>query len=139
VKAARTGPNAFTLFSPAELTLRGPSGCEARVKGTVVAPLPDGVALSFEGDADALLATLLAAPAAPGAPAGMSDWDRLRGMSRTEKLVHAPRAERNERLVLVQDPDRPRRGDEHGSQAGCAEAAAGRRLSEGRAGRRDFQ
>ena len=81
MKAARTGPNAFTLefeseaelreehranlsqgglrlpvadrpalFSPAELTLRGPSGCETRVKGTVVAPLPDGVALSFEGE-----------------------------------------------------------------------------------------
>ncbi len=35
----------------------------------------------------------------------MSDWKWLRGMSRTEKLLHAPRAERNERLVLVQDPD----------------------------------
>ena len=133
MKAARTGPNAFTLefeseaelreehranlsqgglrlpvadrpplFSPAELTLRGPSGREARVKGTVVAPLPDGVALSFEGDADALLADLLAAP---GTAAGTSDWDRLRGMSRTAKLLHAPRADRNDRLVLVQDPD----------------------------------
>jgi len=102
VKAARTGPNAFTLefesedelreehrvnltqggirlpvadrlalFSAAELTLRGPSGCEARVKGTVVAPLPDGVALHFEGDADALLAALLAAPAEPESPGRM--------------------------------------------------------------------
>ncbi len=76
------------------------------MKGTVVAPLPDGVALSFEGDADALLAALLASPA--GRESGgrdVSDWDRLRGMSRTEKLLYAPRAERNERLVLVQDPD----------------------------------
>lgn len=137
MKAARTGPNAFTLefesedelreehranlsqgglrlpvadrpalFSPAELTLRGPSGREARVKGTVVAPLPDGVALSFEGDADALLAALLAAPAGRESPGrDVSDWDRLRGMSRTEKLLYAPRADRNERLVLVQDPD----------------------------------
>jgi len=135
VKAARTGPNAFTLefdsedelreehranfsqgglrlpvadrpvlFSPAELTLRGPSGREARVKGTVVAPLPDGVALSFEGDADTLLAALLAAPASRESPGrDVSDWDRLRGMSRTEKLLYAPRAERNERVVLVQD------------------------------------
>jgi hypothetical protein len=94
------------LFSPAEVTLRGPSGREARVKGTVVAPLPDGVALSFEGDPDALLAALLAAPAGRE-PSGkdVSDWDRLRGMSRTEKLLHAPRADRNDRLVLVQDPD----------------------------------
>lgn len=94
------------LFSPADVTLRGPSGREARVKGTVVAPLSDGVALAFEGDADALLATLLGAPAGPGLPGkDVSDWDRLRGMPRTEKLLHAPRAERNDRLVLVQDPD----------------------------------
>lgn len=94
------------LFSSAELTLRGPNGREARVKGTVVAPLADGVALSFEGDADALLASLLEAPARPESQGkGVSDWDRLRGMSRTEKLLYAPRADRNERLVLVQDPD----------------------------------
>jgi hypothetical protein len=137
VKAARTGPNAFTvefesedelreehranltqggirlpvadrpaLFSPANVTLRGPSGCEARVKGTVVAPLPDGVALHFEGDADALLAALLAAPADPESPGkSVSDWDRLRAMSRTQKLLYAPKAERNDRLVLVQDAD----------------------------------
>ena len=124
MKAARTGPNAFTLefesedelreehranlsqgglrlpvsdrpalFSPAEVTLRGPSGREARVKGTVVAPLPDGVALSFEGNADALLAALLAAPAGRESPGrDVSDWDRLRGMSRTEKLLYAKSA-----------------------------------------------
>lgn len=137
MKAARTGPNAFTvefesedelreehrvnlsqgglrlpvldrpaLFSAAELTLRGPSGGEVRVKGTVVSPLRDGMALSFEGDADALLAALLAAPAGRESPGkDVSDWDRLRGMPRAEKLVYAARAERNERLVLVQDPD----------------------------------
>ena len=94
------------LFSPAELTLRGPSGGEARVKGTVVAPLPDGVALAFDGDADALLAKLLAAPASrESAAKEASDWDRLRGMPRAEKLIYAARAERTERQVLVQDPD----------------------------------
>jgi hypothetical protein len=137
VKAARTGPNAFTLefeseeelreehranlsqnglrlpvadrpalFSAADVTLRGSSGSEAHVKGTVVAPLPDGVALHFEGDADALLAALLAAAGDGGSPGkNMSDWDRLRAMSRTEKLLYAPKAERNDRLVLVQDAD----------------------------------
>lgn len=137
MKAARTGPNAFTLtfdsedelreehranlsrgglrlpvadrpalFSGAELTLRGPTGREARVKGTVVAPLPDGVALSFEGDADALLAALLAAPSGRESPGrDGTDWDRLRAMPRTEKLLYAPRADRAERLVLVQDSD----------------------------------
>lgn len=137
MKAARAGPNAFTiefeseeelreehrtnlsqrglrlpvgerpaLFTAADVTLRGPSGGEARVKATVVAPLPDGVALHFEGDADALLEALLASPAPPpAAPGNVSDWDRLRGMSRTEKVLHAARAERGDRLILVQDGD----------------------------------
>ena len=95
------------LFSPAEVTLRGPSGGEASVKGTIVAPLPDGVALHFEGDGAALLEALLASPSAEGTRAkeGGSDWDRLRAMSRTEKLLHAPRAERSDRVILVQDSD----------------------------------
>ena len=105
MKAARTGPNAFTLefesedelreehranlsqgglrlpvadrpalFSPADVKLRGPSGREARVKGTVVAPLADGVALSFEGDADALLASLLAAPLLAASSRSPEPW-----------------------------------------------------------------
>src|SRR5437016_7810267 len=45
------------------LTLRGPWGAEAVVKARVVAALPDGLALSVDGDADALLARLLAKPA----------------------------------------------------------------------------
>lgn len=137
MKAARTGPNSFTLdfeneeelreehrtnlsqrglrlpvperpapFTPADVILRGPLGAEATVKATVVAPLPDGVALHFEGDADALLAALLAPRAVPPDASGnVSDWDRLRGMPRTEKLLHAARAERGDRLILVQDAD----------------------------------
>ena len=89
------------LFSLADVTLRGPSGAEAKVAATVVAPLEGGVALHFEGDPDALLAALLAAPAA----AGVSDWDRLRAMTRTEKLLHAARADRSDRVILAQDAD----------------------------------
>ncbi|HQR46318.1 MAG TPA: hypothetical protein PLB02_05070 [Thermoanaerobaculia bacterium] len=96
------------LFSKVEVLLRGPAGGEARVSGTVVAPLPDGVALAFEGDAGALLEALLAASPAvapePEAKDG-SHWDRLRGLSRAEKLLLAPKADRTERLVLVQDND----------------------------------
>ncbi len=132
MKAVRVGPNAFTidfesedelreehrrnlsqrgmrlqvaerpaLFSPAEVTLRGPSGGEAKVKATVVAPLPDGVALHFDGDPDALLEALLASAARDN----VSDWDRLRAMSRTEKLLHAVRADRSDRVILAQDSD----------------------------------
>ena len=91
VKAARTGPNAFTLEFENEEELRAehrtnlaqrglrlpvperpalfyargrdaprPARRRGDGEGTVVAPLPEGVALHFEGDADALLAALLA-------------------------------------------------------------------------------
>ena len=95
------------LFSKVEVTLRGPLGAETVVTGTVVAPLPDGVALAIEGNADGILEALLATPPAEPEPAEKdgSNWDRLRGLSRTEKLLLAPKADRTERLVLVQDND----------------------------------
>jgi len=95
------------LFSRVEVMLRGSLGAEVAVAGTVVAPLSDGVALAFEGNGDAILAALLAAPAAEPEPEGKdaSNWERLRGLARMEKLLLAPKAERTERLVLVQDND----------------------------------
>jgi hypothetical protein len=95
------------LFSKVDVMLRGPLGAEVAVKGTVVAPLPDGVALAFEGDAAAILEALLAAPLAEPDldEKDRSNWDRLRALSRTEKLLLAPKADRTERLVLVQDND----------------------------------
>ena len=95
------------LFSPVDVVLKGPLGAEATVKGTVVAPLPDGVALSIEGDADALLAALLAVPATEGETAekGQTLWDRLRGLTRTEKASLALKADRTERGLLLQDND----------------------------------
>jgi hypothetical protein len=95
------------LFSAVAVSLRGPFGGEATVKGVVVAPLPDGVALSIEGDPGTLLQALLAVPASDAADEGkdQSLWDRLRSLPRTEKLLLAARADRTERLVLVQDND----------------------------------
>jgi hypothetical protein len=95
------------LFSAVAVSLRGPFGGEATVKGVVVAPLPGGVALSIEGDPGTLLQALLAVPTpdAGGEEKDQSLWDRLRSLSRTEKLLLAARADRTERLVLVQDND----------------------------------
>ncbi len=95
------------LFAPLSLILQGPFGSEAAVKGRVVAPLPDGVALSVEGDAGALLETLLARRDAEPSDEGKdrSNWDRLRALPRTEKLLLAPKADRADRLVLVQEND----------------------------------
>ena len=89
-------PNAVVL-----LTLRGPWGAEASVRATVAAALPDGVALVVEGDADELLERLLARPASPGQNA----WDQIRGLSQTQKILLAVKADRAERALLVQDND----------------------------------
>ena len=69
------------LFSSVDVVLKGPLGAEATVKGTVVAPLPDGVALAIEGEVDALLEALLARPTTEEGT-GEKDqnlWDRWRG------------------------------------------------------------
>ena len=79
------------------LTLRGPSGAELAIKATVVAQLPNGIALVVDGSgiADKLLTT------APQA----TSWDRVRALSQTEKLLLAVKADRSERAVLIQDND----------------------------------
>lgn len=77
------------------VTLRGPGGGEAAVKATVVAQLPDGIALAIE--ADDVLSRLLAKPE--------STWDRMRSLTQTEKLLLAVKADRSDRAVLLQDND----------------------------------
>jgi hypothetical protein len=85
---------------------------------TVVAPLPGGVALALDGDTAALVRALRERPDAPGdevpdeAAAGAEEderqrsvWDRLRGLSRMEKLFLAAKADRIERAILAQDND----------------------------------
>lgn len=102
----------LALFARLDLRLRLPGGGEAPATGTVVAPLPDGFALALDGDAAALVEALRVAPEAPGAEvveeddaAAGSVWDRLRGLSRMEKLLLAARADRIERAILAQDSD----------------------------------
>lgn len=104
-------PDKLQVFSTLTVTLRGPRGAEASVKATVVAPLPDGVALAIEGKPDEILATLLAQPVQLGdvvPEEALKDpnlWERLRNMPRTEKAIFASKAERTERAILVQDND----------------------------------
>lgn len=96
------------LHSIVDVTLRGPSGAEAPLRATVVAPIAGGVALSFEANPDELLARLLpplpaeeqAEPEKPG-----SVVDRLREMPRVQKIIFAAKADRTERAFLVQDRD----------------------------------
>jgi hypothetical protein len=94
------------------VTLRGPWGGEAFVRATVVAALPDGIALAIDGDPEERLARLLAkAEAAPATEVEETEetrqnaWDRMRARSQMEKLLLAVKAERSERALLVQDND----------------------------------
>jgi hypothetical protein len=96
---------AVALHTTLLLTLRGPAGGEAFVKATVVAALPDGVALAIDGNPDELLARLGAATGAQPAASASSAWDRIRALSQMEKLMLAVKADRSERALLLQDTD----------------------------------
>jgi len=108
------------VFSRLSLLLRLAGGGEAAATATVVAPLPDGVALAVDGDTAALVEALRGAPEAPGEEVAeeaveveggeddavrQSVWDRLRSLSRVEKLLLAAKADRIERAILAQDSD----------------------------------
>lgn len=92
--------DALPLHSTVELTLRGPAGAETAMKAMVVAPLPDGVALMFEGGGDGLLEKLLATREKTQPLA-----DRLRELPRVQKIILATKADRTERAILIQDND----------------------------------
>ncbi len=100
------------LHSPVEITFRGPWGGEAGARGTVVAPLPGGSAVAIACDPDALLNDLLAKNEPPqveepdeSAERSQTVADRLRGLTQTEKILLATKADRVERAFLVQDTD----------------------------------
>ena len=87
------------LHTVLTVTLRGPWGAEAVVQATVVAALPNGIALAIDRSGDELLAQLLAKPTAE------TPWDRMRKLTQTEKLLLAVKADRSERALLLQDND----------------------------------
>lgn len=110
------------------LNLRGPWGGEVFAKGTVVALLPDALALAIDGEPEARLARLLARSEPEAAVAVHPDdaseeqpadresdesepgkresaWNRMRSLSQTEKLMLASKADRSERALLLQDND----------------------------------
>jgi len=86
------------------LTLRGPAGSEMKVKARVVAALPDGIARGGDGDPDEILAQLLKS-APVDDDKNQTVWDRIRGLSQTEKILIAVKADRSERAALLQDND----------------------------------
>lgn len=106
---------AIPVRAAIRVTLRLTSQGEIVVPATVVALFPGGLALSVDADPDHLVAALKTpvsfAPATAIPPAGpenipeASIWDRLRALPHTEKLLLASKADRSERVILIQDGD----------------------------------
>ena len=84
------------------VTLRGPGGGEAFVKASVVGAWDGKVALALEGDPEQILTRLTPKEEKPPQ---QNPWDRLRGLSQTEKILQAVKADRSERAILAQDND----------------------------------
>ena len=93
------------VFSEMRVTLRLAGGGEAAVAGTVVNLMPGAVAVAFEAAPESLLAALTTKPEADAPDRDVGVWERLRAMSRNEKLLLAPKAGRSERAVLAQEND----------------------------------
>ena len=88
------------------VTLRGPWNAEVDLKATVVAQLPDGLALMVEGDPSSIAERLLEKPADTSSEDDpKTSWERMRARSQMEKILLAVKADRTERAVLVQDND----------------------------------
>jgi len=107
--------DSVNLHTALTVTLRGPWAAEIAVSATVVAVLPDGIALAIEGNPDEILTRLLVRPSMAVETAAEEEettpeksqttWDRMRGLSQMEKILLAVRADRTERALLLQDND----------------------------------
>lgn len=101
-----TTAETVALHTALQVTLRGPWGGQIAVPATVVAVLPDGIALAVEGNPDEIVARLLARPSAEEASEKSQNvWERMRSLSQTDKILLAVRADRTERALLLQDND----------------------------------
>jgi hypothetical protein len=95
-------------FTSIQLTLKLPEGNQMMVPATVVRSMGTALAVSLEQPADLIWSRLTAR--IPEADQDTSrveqnSWERIRNLSRTEKLLLAPKADRGERQVLIQDND----------------------------------
>lgn len=89
-------------FTPLTLTLKLAGRGAATVQAVVVRHLPDGLAVAIEGDPTAIAAALRAG-GVEREP--QSTADRIRSLTRNERMLLAPKADRAERAFLVQDSD----------------------------------
>lgn len=95
-------------FSSINLVLKLSGRGQTVVPATVVRQMDGALAVSIEESPEKIVSALKAAPATEEAAPHRKEqnaWDRVRDLSRTEKLLLAPKADRSERAVLMQEND----------------------------------
>ncbi len=95
-------------FTSIQLTLKLPEGSQMMVPATVVRSMGTALAVSLEQPAELIWSTLTARIPETDQDTSrveQNSWERIRNLSRTEKLLLAPKADRSERQVLIQDND----------------------------------
>jgi len=94
-------------LTPIQLTLKS-GGRQITLAATVVYLMESAFAVSFAEKPGTILTALQQPVAEEKLPPSHSEqnvWDKVRNLSRMEKLLLAPKAERSERGVLLQDND----------------------------------
>jgi hypothetical protein len=96
----------FTMFSQIDMTLQLADRGQSQVSAVVVQVTDEAFAVTIEANPADLLTALLTKPEEKEpVQSEQNSWDRVRNMSRIEKLLLAPKADRGERTVLLQDND----------------------------------
>jgi hypothetical protein len=95
-------------LTPIHLTLNLAEGGQITVAATVVRSMGTALAVSLDQTPELIWSTLTATVTSnsrDSSAGGASAWDKIRNLSRMEKLLLAPKADRSERQVLIQDND----------------------------------
>lgn len=98
----------YPEFTPIHLTLKLTNGGLMMIPATVVNAMGTALAVAIETKPELIWSTLTTKPAEATSAASISDqnvWEKVRRLSRVEKLLLAPKADRGERQVLLQDND----------------------------------
>ena len=95
-------------FTPLQLTLKLSEGSQMIVAATVVRSMGTALAVSLQQPPELIWSTLTAKISENNQDTSRGEqnpWDKIRNLSRIEKLLLAPKADRSERQVLIQDND----------------------------------
>jgi hypothetical protein len=95
-------------FTPIQLTLKLSEGGQTVIPATVVRAMGSALAVSIDAKPELIwssLTTKISEENFTSSRAEANSWDKIRNLSRMEKLLLAPKADRSERQVLIQDND----------------------------------